>query len=471
MGNRLGSEFEHPIGEPREDVTGPPIQMKPMATLVVALLSLGGMWLAALQGSAAIAKEAGEKPNIVLIMADDLGYGTLGCYGSREVKTPNMDALAASGMRFTDFHSNGPLCSPTRAALMTGRYQQRCAQVPDEELSPVFRQQRKENPVQRWAWGISKDEVTLPAVLKQAGYRTALIGKWHLGYDAKFHPMNYGFDEFRGWVGGAVDNHTHVATHGTQEMDWWNGQKLENEEGYSADLLTKYAADFIARNKDAPFFLYLAHGAVHTPLQGRAPSKKKSQVELYKEVVGVLDESVGAVMNGLREHRLETKTIVIFCSDNGPAAPPGFAANANLRGKKGTLHEGGHRVPFIASWPGTIPPGTTSGETVMTMDLLPTLADLAGAPLPAERSVDGTNILPILKGGPSTIQRDLHWQSGDDWAVRSGSWKLMGQRSKPATLVNLQNDIGEADNLLAREPARAAELMKAHQSWVKSLRD
>lgn len=420
--------------------------------------------------SPAIAAPASQ-PNIVLIIADDFGYGSLSCYGGKEVKAPHIDALAASGMRFTDFHSNGPLCSPTRAALMTGRYQQRCAQVPDEELSPVFRQQRKENPVQRWAWGISAKEPTMPAVLKKAGYRTALIGKWHLGYDAKFHPMNYGFDEFRGWVGGAVDNHTHVATHGTQELDWWNGRKIEDEAGYSTDLLTKYAADFIARSKDAPFFLYLAQGAVHTPLQGRAPSKKKSQVELYKEVVCVLDESVGAVMNELREHRLESKTLVIFCSDNGPAAPVGFAANAHLRGKKGSLHEGGHRVPFIASWPGTIPAGTMSDATVMSMDLLPTFANLAGASLPAERTMDGMNILPILKGGPSAMQRDLHWQSGDAWAVRSGAWKLMGQGNKHLSLVNLHDDIGEADNLLAREPARADELMKARQSWVKSLRD
>jgi hypothetical protein len=191
-------------------------------------------------------------PNIVLIMADDLGYSSLGCYGNPAVKTPNIDALAESGIRLTDYHSNGVLCTPTRAALMTGRYQQRCVNVPDEELTPLFREQRKQNPDQRWAWGLSTDEVMMPAVLKQAGYRTALIGKWHLGYDAKFHPMNHGFDEFRGWVGGGVDNHTHIASHGTKELDWWNGRKLENEEGYSTDLLTKHATDFIVRNKTGP---------------------------------------------------------------------------------------------------------------------------------------------------------------------------------------------------------------------------
>lgn len=419
---------------------------------------------------ALFANEAAAKPpNIVLIMADDLGYGTPGCYGNKEVSTPNLDALAASGMRFTDFHSNAALCSPTRAALLTGRYQQRCAWVPDEELSPVFREQRKKNPDQRWAWGISTAEVMMPAVLKQAGYRTALIGKWHLGYDVKFHPMNYGFDEFRGWVGGAVDNHTHIATHGTEELDWWNGRKLENEEGYSSDLLTKYAADFIARNKEVPFFLYLAHGAVHTPLQARKPGKKKSQVELYKEVVGVLDDSVGTVIAELRKHQLEANTLIVFCSDNGAAAPQGFAANANLRGKKNTLLEGGHRVPFIAAWPGVIAPQTTSDETVMSMDLLPTFAKLAGASLPADRTMDGVDIMPILKGARLEAKRDLHWDAGDDWAVRRGSWKLTGKSSKPIALVNLEKDIGETENLLEREPAKVAELMKAREQWAKSL--
>jgi len=409
------------------------------------------------------------RPNIVLILADDLGYGSLGCYGNAEVATPHIDRLARGGVRLTDFHSNGALCSPTRAALLTGRYPQRCAEVPDAELSPVFREQRRANPVQRWAWGLCATERTMPAVLKQAGYRTALIGKWHLGYDAKFHPMNYGFDEFRGFVGGNVDYHTHVAGYGTKELDWWNDRRIANEAGYSTDLLTTYAAEFIARNKDAPFFLYLAHGAVHTPLQGRESARKRSPVDTYKEMVGTLDDSVGMVVAALCKHRLETNTLVIFCSDNGPAAPPGFAANAGLRGKKGTLFEGGHRVPFIASWPGTIAPGTTSDAAAMSMDLFPTFAAVADARLPADRQLDGIDLLPLLKGGAAPAPRDLHWQSGEDWAVRRGSWKLAGKRNKALSLINLQHDIGEADNLLEREPALVKELMEAHAHWVQSI--
>ncbi len=424
--------------------------------------------LAAVDAAEAPAKTAVGKPNIVLILADDLGYGSLGCYGNTEVKTPIIDRLAASGMRFTDFHSNGALCSPTRAALLTGRYPQRCAEVADEELSPVFREQRKANPVQRWAWGLSTNELTLPEVLCKTGYRTALIGKWHLGYDVKFHPMNHGFDEFRGFVGGNVDYHTHVAGYGLKQLDWWNGRIIENEAGYATDLLTRYATDFIARNLETPFFLYLAHGAPHVPLQGREPDGRKQPVETYKEMIRVLDESVGAVVAELGKHNLASNTLVIFCSDNGPAAPRGFAANGELRGRKGSLYEGGHRVPFIASWPGTIPGGATSDARLMTMDVFPTVAKLAGVRLPADRVMDGMDILPILKGGSSAVQRDLHWHSGDAWAVRRGSWKLTGERNKPLALVNLQKDIGEADNLLARESARADELMKSHVQWIKS---
>ena len=405
----------------------------------------------------------------MLILADDLGYGSLGCYGNAEVETPNIDRLAASGVRLTDFHGNGPLCCPTRAALLTGRYQQRCVEVPDADLSPVFQAQRKRNLKQRWAWGISAEELTLPAVLKQAGYRTTLIGKWHLGYDLRFHPMNYGFDEFRGYVGGNVDYHTHIAGYGEKQLDWWKDRVLENETGYSTDLLTKYATEFIARNKETPFFLYLAHEAVHDPLQGRDPSAKKPPAETYKEMIRALDESVGTVVAELHKQNLESKTLVIFCSDNGPAAPRGFAANGSLRGKKGMLLEGGHRVPCIASWPGNIPAGTTSDEPVMTMDLLPTFAKLAVANIPADRHLDGMDILPILLGTRSDSPRELHWQSEDDWAVRSGSWKLTGERNKAVTLVNLTQDIGEAKNLLPTESARAEELMKAHTQWAKSL--
>lgn len=406
------------------------------------------------------------KPNIILILADDLGYGSLGCYGNAEVRTPNIDRLAASGVRFTDFHSNGAMCSPTRASLMTGRYQQRCAWVAEEELSPVYQAQRKENPAQRWAWGISTNELTLPDVLRHAGYHTALIGKWHLGYDFNFHPLNYGFDEFRGYVGGNVDYHTHVAGYGLKEVDWWRDKKILNEPGYTTDLLAKYATDFIERNKAKPFFLYLAHEAPHDPWQGRDANSKKSPAETYKEMVAVLDESVGAVIETLQKNHLETNTLVIFCSDNGPAAPRGFPANGRLRGKKGNMFEGGHRVPFIANWPGVIAGGRTNSHVVMTMDILPTFAKLAGASVPSGHQLDGVDVIPLLKDDAKLSDRVLYWMFGEDWAVRKGSWKLIGKGDEAQTLVNLADDLSEKTNLINEKPDLTDELFKLHQQWI-----
>ena len=251
------------------------------------------------------ADRPGRQPNIVLIMAADLGYGSLGCHSCTVVRTSHIDRLAAGGMRCTDFHASGTVCSPTLASLPTGRYPQRCAWVADEELSPVSREQRDANPSQRWAWGISRQEVTIPTVFRSAGYRTALICKWHLGYDFKFHPLNYGFDEFCGFVGGNVDSHTHVAGYGQKQLDWWNGKTIENEAGYTTELLTKYAADFITRNKARSFFLYLAHAAPHDPWQGRSPSQKKTPAEIYREMIEGLDASVGDIVAALRANALE----------------------------------------------------------------------------------------------------------------------------------------------------------------------
>lgn len=410
-----------------------------------------------------------KRPNIILIMADDLGYGSLGCYGSKEISTPNIDRLAASGMRFTDFHSNGPMCSPTRAALMTGRYQQRCAWVPDEELSPVFQEQRKKNLSQRWAWGIATSELTIADLLQQAGYHTGIIGKWHLGYDVGFHPMNYGFDEFRGYVGGNVDYHSHVAGYGLRQLDWWKDKILENEDGYTTDLLTKYATDFIVRNKDKPFFLYLAQAAPHEPWQGRDAGKKKSPQESYKEMIEVLDESVGTIVGEVVRSGLEKNTLLVFCSDNGAAAPRGIVANGRLQGRKGSLLEGGHRVPFIACWPGVITAGSTHTEPVMSMDCFPTFARLAGVVPPAGHPMDGIDLMPRLTGSAKPPDRDLHWLFGGSWAVRRGAWKLSGHDQKPMALVNLETDLAENDNQLNQRPERVAELLKLHLQWIASM--
>ena len=431
---------------------------------ITLLVWLGGFLFGVLPCTVTAA-EAPHRPNIVLIMADDLGYGALGCYGSKAISTPNIDRLATTGMRFTDFHSNGPMCTPTRAALMTGWYPQRCAWVEDEELSPVFQGQRQKNMKQRWAWGISLEELTIAELLKQAGYRTGIVGKWHLGYDFKFHPMNQGFDEFRGYIAGAVDYHTHVSISGWQKLDWWNGKKIEDERGYTTDLLTKYAVDFIARHEAEPFFLYLAHEAPHTPLQGRDPTEKKSRADTYKEMIEVLDESVGSIVTVLRKHRLEKNTLLIFCSDNGPQVKF-FSAAGPLQGGKGSMYEGGHRVPFIAAWPGVIPPGSTNEEMVMTMDLFPTFAKLAGVAPPKGHHLDGVDIMPLLRDDTKKHDRTLHWLFGKSWAVRRGPWKLIGVETTARALVNLKNNIEENQNQLEDQPERVKELAKLHEDWI-----
>ena len=410
-----------------------------------------------------------DRPNIIFIMADDLGYGSLGCYGSKEIRTPNIDRLAASGMRFTDYHSNGPVCTPTRAALMTGRYQQRCDWVDDQELSVVYQQQRQENLRQRWAWGIAAKEFTIAEMLRQVGYHTGIIGKWHLGYDTKFHPMTQGFDEFHGFLGGNVDYHTHVAGYGLKQLDWWQGKKIENESGYTTDLLTKHASDFITLNKEKPFFLYLAHAAAHDPWLGRDVSKKNSPLATYKEMIEILDESVGAIIATLEENQLEKKTLVIFCSDNGASPPRGISANGSLKGKKGDLSEGGHRVPFIASWPGVIAAGKTNRETVMSMDFFPTFAKLAGAAIPQDRASDGRDVMPLLKDDSQKIERELHWLYGNSWAVRKGHWKLLGSGDKALILVNLEQDVEEKMNHLDDQSALVDEFMKLHRTWIESV--
>lgn len=408
-----------------------------------------------------------KQPNIVIILADDLGYGAVGCYGNKVVRTPHTDRLAASGIRCTDFHSNGPMCTPTRAALMTGRYQQRCVWVEDEDLSPIFRKQRSENMKQRWAWGISLDELTIAELLKKGGYVTGLFGKWHLGYDPKFHPMNQGFDEFRGFISGAVDYHSHQAESGLKELDWWNGMKIGNEKGYTTDLLTGYAVDFIARHKAKPFFMFVSHGAPHTPLQGRDAVKKQTPSAIYQEMIGALDDSVGAIVKALDDEGLSENTLLVFISDNGPASPAGFQDASPFRGKKGSLLEGGHRVPAIFRWPSELASGKECHVPLMTMDLAPTFLRLAGVSAPENHTIDGIDIMPILKGKVPDPQRVLHWRFGNQWAIRKGGWKLIDGRA----LYDLANDPGERDNLAVKFPEIVREMEVLNREWTLDVGD
>jgi len=408
--------------------------------------------------------EAVERPNIIVIMADDLGYGDLGCYGSRIIKTPNIDALAEGGMKFTDYHSNGPVCSPTRAALLTGRYQQRCG------IEGVVTAAKHRHT------GMALKEVTFAEVLKKRGYTTGIFGKWHVGYSVEFNPVRQGFDEFIGYVSGNVDYHSHIDQVGIE--DWWKDSKKIPEEGYSTDLITRHGIDFIERHKDEPFCLYLPHEAPHYPYQGRGdpperlPSGKTGRkakgaeiARAYKEMVEVMDEGIGRIVETVKRLGLERRTFIFFCSDNGATKN---GSNGALAGYKGSLWEGGHRVPAVVYWPGKIKPGTITDQTVLGMDLLATMTSIAGAELPAELSLDGVDLLPMLVEGKRLPERALFWRYRKEKAVRKGPWKLLVQ-GKGVRLYNLDEDLGEKKDLARTKPAMVKALEEELAAWEQEV--
>lgn len=411
-----------------------------------------------------------EKPNFVLIMADDLGYGDVGCYGNTRIRTPHIDALAAGGVRFTDYHSNGAVCSPTRAALLTGRYQQRCNVEQVISVAPEWRQK-----------GMPLAETTFAEALKQKGYRVGIFGKWHLGYRPKFNPVHQGFDEFAGYVSGNVDYHSHVD--GAGYADWWKQDRLVPEEGYVTDLITDYGSRFIEANKDRPFCLYLPHEAVHYPLQGRndPPLRtaggsgrgidgRRDRVAVYKEMLEVMDEGIGRILSTLRRLGLERKTLIIFCSDNGATS---VGSNDPLRGSKGSLFEGGHRVPAIAYWPGRIAPGGVTDQVVLGMDWFPTMARLAGVKV--DVVFDGVDLSDVLFDGRALPERTLFWRHRRQRAVRRGVWKLLvdvpakAGEEEQVMLFDLREDLAEQTNLVSTHPQVVQELRAALAAWEKDV--
>jgi arylsulfatase A-like enzyme len=399
-----------------------------------------------------------EKPNIILIMADDLGYGDLSCYGNMAYSTPNIDQLADEGMRFTDYHSNGAVCSPTRAALMTGRYQQRSG------IGGVVTAAGHRHT------GLDLAETTIAEVMKANGYATAIFGKWHLGYDPQFNPVRQGFDEFRGFVSGNVDYHSHIDQTGI--FDWWNQDGIMDDEGYSTDLITGYGMDFLDRNYEKPFFLYLAHEAPHYPYQGRGDSgdrtvggtfnnlgSRKDVGQAYMEMMTALDQGVGAIKQKVLELGIEKNTLILFISDNG-ANPKG--SNGSLRGSKGTLWEGGHRVPMLAWWPGKIEGGQSTSCMALSMDLFPTI--LALSSIKQEIDLDGIDISNILFGQNGSADRMVFWRFKDWRCVREGPWKLLINKNE-RFLFNLDEDLNERVNLIEEEENTARHLYDALLKW------
>jgi arylsulfatase A-like enzyme len=403
---------------------------------------------------------APARPNIVFIAADDLGYAELGVQGCRDIPTPNIDSIAANGVRFTDGYVSCPVCSPTRAGWITGRYQQRFG----HEFNPGPAQQADPN------FGLPLSEVTLANQLKAAGYATGIVGKWHLGYRPEFHPQKRGFDEFFGFLGGA---HPYLPTPGADPI--LRGTQPVEEREYLTEAFAREALDFIGRHRNQPFFLYLSFNAVHAPLQATEKYLARfSQIQdqrrrTFAAMLSAMDDAVGQVLQRLREYKLEDNTLVVFISDNGGPTNNTSSRNDPLRGYKGQVLEGGIRVPFLMQWKARLPKGLVYREPVISLDIFPTVVAAAGASLPAN-PLDGVNLLPYLTGqSKGAPHHALYWRFGAQAAIRKGPWKMVRLADGQPQLYNLAEDIGESRDLASAQPAKLKELREDWEAWNRQL--
>lgn len=403
-----------------------------------------------------------QPPNLILIMADDLGHAGIGCFGNEEIQTPYLDQLAAEGLRFSNYYANSTVCTPTRAALLTGRYQQRSG------MEGVIYVKGPTREV-----GMSPNEITLAELLKTQGYATGIMGKWHLGYDKAFFPTEQGFDEFYGYVSGNIDFHSHYDNAGI--YDWWHNQDSLIEEGYVTDLITQHALDFIDQHQHEPFLLYIPHEAPHAPFQGRNdpgyryPDQEFSyygpvedKATAYKEMVEVMDEGIGRIIEKIKTLKLDENTLIVFVSDNG--AERDYGHNGSLRGWKTNLFEGGIRVPGITWWPGKIPAGETD-LPVMSFDWMPTFLSLSGTPLPEDLKLDGQDLSGLLLQGDPLPQRPLFWRYRAQKVIRDDHWKLLVDEKEGSMLFNLQADPNETIDLAAEQPELVQKLTQKLVAW------
>jgi len=427
-----------------------------------------------------------KKPNIVFILADDLGYGDLGCYGRTDIETPVLDKLAAEGVRFTQCYANGPECSPTRTAFMTGRYQQRVGGLECAiGTGNVGRYDDAMRLRETHDLGLPVSETSIAQMLKDAGYATAITGKWHLGYEPKFAPHLHGFDRTFYCSGGGMD-YFHYLDNVAGYNLFEDGRPIRRE-GYFTDLATDEAIKFIAAHRDEPFFLYVPYTAPHSPFQGpddRRPdplpldsplwNQGKAPPDVYVAMIERMDTCIGKILRALATTGLADDTLVIFVGDNGGTAS---ARNAPLSRIKGTTFEGGIRVPGIARWPGRIPRGLVSDQVCITMDFSASIARIAGARPPADRPFDGIDVIKWLEAGRPPQRRTLFWRgrrgARTRWAVRDGDLKYVRQRDTSKTseyLFDLADDVGEQHNLLAARPDDAARLRALLADWERAVR-
>ena len=422
-----------------------------------------------------------KRPNIIFIVADDLGYADLGCYGGRDASfgavSPNIDALAEGGLLLTQGYSNSPVCSPTRFALMTARYQYRLRGALEEPIRTATRG----NP----DLGLPPQMPTLPSLLKEAGYRTALMGKWHLGYPPHFSPLKSGYEEFFGPMSGGVDYFTHCGANG--QHDLWFGEAERAQEGYLTDLITDYSLDYIERmaegaQGDTPFFLSVHYTAPHWPWETRddeALSRELVEnqqaiyhlhggsVDSYRRMIHHMDEGIGRIVAGLQAQGLLEDTLIVFTSDNGGER---FSDSWPLVGGKMDLTEGGIRVPWIAHWPAVIGADRSSTQQCMSMDWSATVLDAAGVAANPEYPLDGVSLLPVLKAEGAEFGRPLYWRMlyREQRALRDGDWKYLRVEDNEY-LFNLANDERERANQGGAQPERLQKMRAAWEAWNASM--
>lgn len=403
--------------------------------------------------SPVFAQNVDGRPNIIVILSDDCGYNEFSMHGSK-IPTPCIDSIAARGVRFTNGYVSGCVCSPTRAGLLTGRYQQRFGH---EYNIPASMSPKN---------GLSLDETTIADVLKAGGYRTIALGKWHLGYDPKFNPCERGFTDYYGFLQGMRSYWPLEKPSKLNEL-LLNREPVSPEKfDYLTDHLAEKAVEYIKDTKSKPFFIYLAFNATHTPMHVPEADLEKANGNKIAAMTMALDRGVGKVLDALKEEKIEDKTMVIFLNDNGGAAGHD---NAPLNGRKGSCWEGGIRVPYTMQWPGVIPAGTIDDRPVISLDIFPTAMAAAGIEQSSGKQLDGVNLLPYVTGKNTSRPHDrLYWKSGDSWAVREGDLKLVvPQHSDPTPpkLFDLAKDISESNDLASERTDDVKRLEKLYESW------
>ncbi len=420
-----------------------------------------------------------RQPNVILIYTDDQGTIDVNCYGAKDLTTPHMDRLAKQGVKFSQFYSAAPVCSPSRGAVITGRYPQR-AQIPGNVSS------------HKGHAGMPAHQITMAETFKAAGYNTAHIGKWHLGYDEATMPNNQGFDYSFGHMGGCIDNYSHFFYwNGPNRHDLWkNGNEIWRDGSYFPQLMVNEASAFIEANQKKPFFMYFAMNIPHYPLQGTEKWRQhykdlEAPRRMYATLISTMDEMIGKLVSKVESLGLRKDTIIVFQSDHGHSQEErtfGGGGSAGIyRGAKFSLFEGGIRVPAIISWPGHLPEGESRDQLATAIDWFPTVANLAGIKK-IDHRIDGKDITNLLMSAEVRSPHDVfHWQTGGGknppWAVRKGDWKLLGNprdtsMKAPITptdklfLANLREDPTEMKNFAQQQPEVVNELLKLHEQWV-----